>query len=55
MRASNESAERILWKLWSASDVAEQWRQDALGEGEKADQANADLDSASAFSEQLDV
>lgn len=43
--ARNESAGQILWKLWSSLGVAERWREDALGDGEKADQANADLDS----------
>ncbi|MDD7464781.1 MAG: PD-(D/E)XK nuclease family protein [Actinomycetaceae bacterium] len=40
-----KTAAQVLWEIWQAFDVAEKWREIALGSGVLADQANADLDA----------
>ncbi|MDY5589682.1 MAG: PD-(D/E)XK nuclease family protein, partial [Arcanobacterium sp.] len=40
-----ETAAQVLWGMWKALDVAEVWRERALGTGILAEQANADLDA----------
>ena len=45
--ASAESAgraEQVLWAAWDSAGCADSWRQTALGEGGRAEQANEDLD-----------
>lgn len=43
-RESEGRAEQVLWAAWESAGRAEAWRQAALGEGARAEQANADLD-----------
>lgn len=44
-----KTAAQVLWGIWQAFDVAEEWREVALSSGVLAEQANADLDAVIAL------
>jgi superfamily I DNA/RNA helicase/RecB family exonuclease len=46
---SGSTIEELLWTVWSRSGLATSWREDALGTGVAADEANRNLDAVIAL------
>lgn len=47
--ASHATAEDVLWAMWTAADVADGWRDTALGGGSQGARADRDLDAVVAL------
>lgn len=51
MGAADATAETVLWALWEASDLAQEWRRLSRGSGPAAQRADRDLDAVLALFE----